>query len=241
MLVVSNGIVKSGSSWLTLIAGRLVDFDDLPDQFRESAWENVSLIRPRLREFLHDGHADQGTYLVKNHFALSGERNVMLFSRSCKVIMTFRDMRDSVVSRYFHYKRIGEIDEADSFLDFFWSPEPPNGRQTLEYMTTYVGTWDLEDDSLWKVRYEELHTDLEETIRSLASFLEVDPAAVDFDDVVRRSEPRAQTQPNGNAHIRAGRPGDWQNYFGELELEYLHAMVPERIHHLVLVDGPSTS
>lgn len=218
-----------------LIAGRLIEVDDLPDEFQDPAWANPSMKRDRLREFLIDGHAARGNYLVKNHFAVPRERNAMLFNPACKVIMTFRDMRDSVVSRYFHHKRANEVPEDGTFQDFFWAPEPPNGKQTLEYMSQYVGTWDVEDDTLWKVRYEDLHTDVGAAVRSLALFLDVDPAIVDLDEVTRLSRP---TPPRSNvdAHIRTGRPGDWHNHLGDLEIELIDAMVPERIRHLVLRD-----
>ena len=218
-----------------LIAGRLIEVDDLPNEFQDPAWANSSLKRDRLSEFLTEGHADGGNYLVKNHFAVPGERNAMLFNRSCKVIMTFRDMRDSVVSRYFHHLRAGEVAEDGSFRDFFWATEPPNGKQTLEYMARYVGTWDVEDDTLWKVRYEDLHTDVSGAVRSLAAFLEVDPAVIDLDEVSRLSRP-TPARANVDAHIRTGRPGDWHNHLGDLELEMVHEMVPERIRHLVLRD-----
>lgn len=219
-----------------LIAGRLIDVDDLPERFQDPSWENPSLKRDQLRAFLDGGFANEGNYLVKNHFAVAGERNAMLFHPSCKVIMTFRDMRDSIVSRYFHHLRVGEVPADGSFLDFFWAHEPPNGRQTLEYMSRYVSTWSIEDETLWKVRYEDLHRDVEQTVLSLAAFLEVKATAVDLPRIIQLSQPSARAKPADGRHIRTGRPGTWKNHLGELELELVAAMVPERIRHLVLRD-----
>lgn len=236
MLVVSNGVIKSGSSWLMLIAQRLIDVDELPEDFQDPAWTNPALQRDRLTEFLTEGHAYRNNYLVKNHFAVPGERNAMLFYPWCKVIMTFRDMRDSVVSRYYHHQRAGEVAADGTFHEFFWAPEPPNGRQTLEYMAQYVSTWNVDDEALWKIRYEDLHADVGSAVRSLAMFLDVDTDHVDIDEVIRASQPRAGIDPSGTAHIRTGRPGDWPNHLGENELELIDEMVPHDIRHLVLRD-----
>jgi len=236
MLVVSNGVIKSGSSWLMLIAQRLIDVDELPEGFQDPAWSNSALKRDLLKDFLTEGHAYRNNYLVKNHFAVPGERNAMLFYPWCKVIMTFRDVRDSVVSRYFHHMRAEEVPSEGTFHEFFWAPEPPNGRQTLEYLAQYASTWNVEDESLWKVRYEDLHADVGSAVRSLATFLDVDTATVDLDEIIRVSQPRAVTDSAGTGHIRTGRPGDWHNHLGERELELIDEMVPQDIRQLVLRD-----
>ena len=219
-----------------LIAGRLVDVDELPDGFQDPSWSNPALQRDRLVEFLASDHAFYNDYLVKNHFAATAERKVMLLSPWCKVIMTFRDIRDSVVSRYYHHLRAGEVPEHGTFEEFFWAPEPPNGRQTLDYLSHYVTTWNIDDDSLWKIRYEDLHADTESAVRSLADFLEVDTELVDIDEVVRLSLPAVRKRETGTTHIRTGRPGDWYNHLGERELELIDQIVPQTVRSLVL-DG----
>jgi len=237
MLVVSNGVIKSGSSWLMLIAQRMMEVDDLPEEFQDPAWNNPSLKRDQLMRFLTEGHSYGNNYLVKNHFAIPGERNAMLYYPWCKVIMTFRDMRDSVVSRYFHHRRAGDVPADGNFLDFFWSPVAPSGATALRYMSRYVSTWNVEDESFWKVRYEDLHADVDEAVRSLATFLEVDLATVDIARIIRLSQPRSNPDLSGASHIRAGRPGDWHNHLGERELELIDDLVPDNIRHLVLRDA----
>jgi len=212
----------------------MLDVEDLPEGFQDPAWSNPALKRDLLHQFLTEGHAYRSNYLVKNHFAVAAERDAMLYYPWCKVIMTFRDIRDSVVSRYYHHRRAGEVPADGEFLDFFWAPEAPNGTSTLDYMSRYARTWNVDDEMFWKVRYEDLHADVESAVRSLAEFLGVDTAAVDLEEVIRLSLPRSQPDPTGAHHIRTGRPGDWRNHLGDRELELIDEMVPDDIRDLVL-------
>src|SRR5437764_223138 len=104
MLVISNGAMKSGSTWLTSILLKIVEPRPLPPGFHDARFGNTPTIKwELLQKFLDEVDYKNENYLSKNHFYY--ERNLLSRYKNVCVIDIDRDVPDTLVSLFFHMKK----------------------------------------------------------------------------------------------------------------------------------------
>ena len=215
MLVVCNGAIKSGSTWLYNILAELLDFSKPPERYLTNGNQINATIRPELlKAFLESEDFHNQNYLTKNHLGKL-EHKVLLFSfRDVVVIDILRDVRDVAVSSY--YDAINRDDFRGSFEKFYWG----EGRELAHAVTKYHELWKPKDRKVLRVCYEKLKDDFANEAQKVATFLGIELSSARVDavrehtsmDSLRRQYQGEQLYQD-NKFFRKGIVGDWQNHF----------------------------
>jgi hypothetical protein len=153
--------------------------------------------------------------------------------RVCRYIYSARDGRDVAVSFYHFYR--SHIRYQGTFADFY--------RYYIRGMVVW-GSWFYHVAGYWKhrddprllfLRYEELQSDLEGTLRRIIAFLKLEVPEERMPEIVRRcsfafmkeheskfdyaTELIIDQGMTPGTFIRAGKVGSWSDYFSAEQLQ----------------------
>lgn len=214
MLVICNGAYKSGSTWLFNIATTLSRFDFPPEPYRNKAWRNPSIDPVKLGDFLRSVDITGRNYISKQHLSAPPERDLILGTADVRVLDIERDLRDVLVSAYYHHRRDGRF--VGSFEDFYWT----EGRLIAHQVQCYHALWRGREERVFVASYERLHADFAGEVERLAAFLglEVAPGclqSVRAETTIDRLRAKygEADKPAEQQFFRKGVVGSWQDHF----------------------------
>ncbi|MGQ0591190.1 MAG: sulfotransferase domain-containing protein [Gammaproteobacteria bacterium] len=212
MLVLANGAFKSGSTWLYYAVGRLTGFPPPPDEFRNPRWLNSSIDPEKLADVLArlDYHA--GDYMTKTHFGKPEQRDLILSYDDVYVLNIKRDMRDVVVSAYYHECRNAGYE--GSFQDFYGE----RGREVAQKVADYHEVWSLESSRVHTSSFERMLEDGADELRRIGSFLGIHTTDGGIGEILKVLQIDHIRKATGQEHdqipfFRKGVAGDWKNHF----------------------------
>ena len=218
MLIIANGTFKSGSTWLMMILQLMTEFPPPPDEFRNPNWHLPSIKKDRIKDFFMEVDYQNNNFLSKNHFSRVEERDLILSSNNVLVLGIKRDIRDVIVSAYYHDIRNEYF--VGSFADYFWGEQ---GRERIYHVKKYNDLWNLDSERLYTSSYEALHTSFFDEVQNIASFLNIKTSEDEINLIKEKTDINALKHQK---HFRKGIVGDWKNYLSpEMleELRYLYA------------------
>jgi hypothetical protein len=222
MIIICNGAFKSGSTWLLNIVRQLVSPQPIGDAWRNAKWNNPSISPDRLADFLKVHSGDAHTYVSKNHLATPAERNLLLGGRypDVRVLNITRDIRDVVVSAYYHSVR---VDAYDQPVEVYFRDK---GLKVAARVCAYNELWSGPDANLFVASYERLHLDGAKEIASIARFLGLERTEEQIQTVHEKTRFDSWKERTGSPHMRKGIIGDWKNHLTESNIGKLRARVP---------------
>lgn len=234
MFVLANGAFKSGSTWLREIVRHMISFEPIPREFqhpRYPHWVNPKKIVP----FLERCDYDRKNYLSKAHIYDPYTRDALLVRPAVRVLNIRRDIRDVLVSHYYHLTREKKI--ASDFPTYSWRM----GRMKAFQIQQYHGVWTVSSPLLYTTSFEILTTRFDEEVQRIGTFLGLDVISPDVERIryetsLRRLQENAREtrKPEEERFFRKGLVGDWQNYFDD---HMLHALKEMEHHGLGRVDA----
>jgi hypothetical protein len=123
MLIICNGAFKSGSSWLHAILVELsivkkLNLQKVPEKYTNDINSPTTIIESQIENFLLTEDFDLNNYLTKSHF-FKKKTLRKKYSNSVKILFIERDMRDAIVSHYFHIINKYKYKLNFSFYYFF--------------------------------------------------------------------------------------------------------------------------
>ena len=106
MLIICNGAFKSGSSWLHAILVELaivkkLNLQKVPEKYTNDINSPTTIIESQIENFLLTEDFGLNNYLTKSHF-FKKKTLRKKYSANVKILFIERDMRDAIVSHYFH-------------------------------------------------------------------------------------------------------------------------------------------
>jgi hypothetical protein len=228
MLAIANGAFKSGSSWLFKILCCITQFPPPPKAYLNLEWKNPSLHPNQLAKFLASEDFSTQNYLCKNHFGNSRERNLLLSYPNVFVFNIKRDLRDVVVSAYYHDCRVQGFE--GSFEDYYWVW----GRLHAHKVRKYHSVWDVSSPQVYVSSYERLKQDFTLEVNEIANFLGFNLSIHQLEEIqfrtsferFKQGEKSTQTiqKSDETAFIRKGIVGDWKNHFNTQMLDDITAI-----------------
>lgn len=212
LLIVSNGAFKSGSTWLFNILRELTACPPPPPEYTKAGWGNPSIAPDRLADLLAHMDAHGGRYLSKNHLRKPAQRDLLLSRPYVRVLDIERDIRDVVVSAYYHDRR--KKGYTGAFDRYFVE----RGYKKARFVTRYHELWAVGSPQVYCASYERLHSDFDAEVARIAAFVGValDPPTLERVrqattlDALRESYGE---QDKAERFFRKGITGDWQNHF----------------------------
>ncbi|GFQ88926.1 sulfotransferase 1E1 [Trichonephila clavata] len=223
ILVVS--FPKTGTTWLQeIIYSILNGVDETLSQSLEDRFPYLEFIYPGLKSI----QKMEGQRLIKTHlpYSLLPED---IHKKNVKILYIMRNPKDVMVS-YYHFVRMMTVSDYsghfESFFREFLSDKVPYGPIWKHYQEM----WDHRNEAnILILFYEDLHKDIQGTIKKVATFLDRDVSDEEINDIVDHCSFHNMAQnPNVNYQhwddlgirkiheakfMRKGEIGDWKNYF----------------------------
>lgn len=209
MLIVANGAFKSGSTWLFLITRELLPQCKPPTRYLNPHVPEPIIKRRLLADYLRHGEHRRQDVLVKSHYDLLPLRWMLLNDLQVRVLNIRRDIRDVVVSAYYHFQAQEKF--TCSFDEFYWS----RGRQVAGNVLNYHLIWETDSPHYLCLQYETLLDDFSREVSQLGSWLGVELGEEDLKRIQANTQLDTLRVHSGlpPARFRQGVAGDWQNHF----------------------------
>lgn len=244
MLIIANGAFKSGSTWLRDIVLEIVDSDELPAKFamkRRLHWVDPD----KLEQLIASDSFATKTIVSKAHIYDLKKRNLLLASGQVKILNIRRDIRDVLVSAYYHSKRRGRF--RGKFSIYYWL----FGRYKVFQIGQYHEIWGIPSTHIFTTSFEKLKTEFHSEVGKIGAFLgkplevnEIDliKNATTLEKMMKKHRNSESAKEESKRFFRKGEVGGWTDYFNEsmladvsrIEEKGLGRM--EHIVYLVLFD-----
>jgi hypothetical protein len=158
----------------------------------------------------------------KNHLSAASDRKLLLESgfKNVYVLNITRDIRDVVVSAYYHALRVDGY--RGSFAEYF----SERGVNVAKLVCLYNELWSGEHDRLHVSSYERMQLDGVREIGQLAGFLGLGLDAEKIVEVHEKTRFDAWKERTGSAHMRKGIIGDWKNHLSASNVDKLRVNLP---------------
>ena len=235
MLIICNGTFKSGSTWLHVIICEILKIKkikiiDTKEKYTNNIYGPTTIVESKLSDFLKTEDYSRYNYVTKSHFYKKStlRRN---YDDSVKFIFIHRDLKDAIVSHYYHIKQkyyvrlkfntyfnlIGrykayEIAEINNMYLYYF-----NSNQIFSYedlllsfddnvraISTQLSLGNLSDEEILGIKKQT-------SINSMRDQLEKGEST--YYSTVKRNKSRL---------IRKGKSGDWRNHFKSQHLEDIY-------------------
>lgn len=225
MLVVCNGAIKSGSTWLYNIVQELDEFEWPEARYiSNSNTKHPTIKETCLADFLTEVDFEKRNIITKNHYGNLNHRDLLLARPHTRILDMSRDARDVIVSAY--YDRCRRSGFNGSFPEYYWQ----FGRSLVDELRRYHDVWAPPHPQILTTSYEALKSEFGDELSRIALFLDVE---VDDQKIARiekattleslRANYKDDDQYNTkeNSFFRKGEIGDWVNHFDEkIENDY---------------------
>ena len=217
MLIIANGAFKSGSTWLRNIVVEMMSFEPVPRKYQHpdlSHW----IYDQQLPTFLRHIDCRSRNYITKSHILDTQLRELLLGHEDVRVLGIKRNIRDVLVSHYYHMARLGQFGASKDFRHYYWSV----GRYKAYHLRAYNHIWDKQSPHLYTTRFEQLKGDFEGEVTRLGAFLGValDKKDIEYLEHTTSLEVQRKLRGEGNKEsdkrfFRKGIIGEWRNHFDE--------------------------
>ena len=228
MLIICNGIFKSGSTWLHAIVMemlkiRSIKLDNVPEIYTNNINSPTAIIESRLQEFLIQEDFTSNNYITKSHY-LQINTLSEAYSDEIKFLFINRDPKDAIVSHYYHIRNKYSIKISFSF--YYYMLGRYKGYEIVMFNNLYQQYFPKQNF----VSYRELKTNFSSVIQQLCIILDLkefnrkEIAMVKKNtsiDALRKKIRDQDTKyystvtKNKWKLIRKGDIGDWKKYFSD--------------------------
>ena len=231
MLIICNGAFKSGSSWLHAILVELtivkkLNLQKVPEKYTNDINSPTTIIESRLCKFLNDESYKTENFLTKAHFFKESTLKNQ-YPPEVKMLFIERDMRDAIVSHYFHIRNKYRF--KISFVLYYY----------------FLGRYKVYEISLFNNRcrkymgeenffhFEDLISNFRDTVRAMSKILGINEISHEEIDRIRNEttlDKLREELKKGNLSyypsknkdnwklFREGKVGGWQAYFNSRQL-----------------------
>lgn len=224
MFVLANGAFKSGSSWLLAIIKEIKTFENVPQEYCDPVYPTWAhwLDQRKMKAFFEAGfqNSNDKNYISKGHVYGTKIRQLLLSYENVFVFDITRDLKDVIVSHYYHTKRIRNINW--DFKTFYWRL----GRYKAYQIVDYHRTWHEPHPRIFLSAFENLKNDFHDEVERIGNFLGVSLTVAEVEGIKQRTSlenlrqrAKEETKDADKRFYRKGAIGDWQQYFDDEMLE----------------------
>lgn len=163
MLIINNGVPKTGSTWIQRIV-RTIARPGFPAGKWRSPSTNPSVKEELLKAYVDSGEWAEGYTLIKQHIPYSDALSY-LAAEGIRVLVTYRDLPDAVVSWFHHCERQGKTRRGDIGA---WLQG--SGRNFAARSVRHRESWRGQPNARL-IRYEDMLADAPGEIHRIMGFL----------------------------------------------------------------------
>lgn len=230
MLVLANGAQKGGSSWQSMIVAR-AGFRSIPDSYQNPIFNNSSIAFAKLAEFL-EKEAPRANYWSKQHWHGTPSLKALAAHPHVRLLNIVRDIRDVLVSRYFHEIRRKRFsgDMADYYREM--------GRAAMKRYVGFHIFWHADPPEPHLISFEGLRRNFAASVAPMLDFLGV-PHTPDLIEALRTATDAAEGTGRfavgDGLFMRKSAIGDWANHLDAEIVDDLDAMCREQGYYRLLL------
>ena len=226
MLIICNGTFKSGSTWLHAIILEVLKVNeiilkDVPFYYTNNINSPTTIIESKFFDFLLYEDYLQNNYITKSHYHLLKTIN-RDYDSNIYFFFVERDVRDAVVSHYYHlkkkYKFIGGFRTYYLFLGKF------KAFEILKFNRRYLESFG--EDTFFK--YSDMKNDFESVLVKISSILNLKDLSKEDMNTIKKNTSISKMRSDlssGNSKyystvsegregmIRKGVIGEWLTHF----------------------------
>jgi hypothetical protein len=226
MLIICNGTFKSGSTWLHAIVLEVlkvnkIPLKDVPINYTNNINSPTTIIESKLFEFLANEDYLQSNYITKSHYYLRKTIN-RDYDSDIHFFFVERDVRDAVVSHYYHLMKKYKFIRGFSMYYLFI------GRlkafEILKFNRRYLESFG--GDNFFK--YSDMKNNFESVLLRISSILNLKHLSKEEMELIKRNTSISKMRSdlssgktkyystvseNKEEVIRKGIVGDWVNHF----------------------------
>ena len=226
MLIICNGTFKSGSTWLHAIILEVLKVNeiilkDVPSYYTNNINSPTTIIESKFFDFLLNEDYVQNNYITKSHYHLLKTIN-RDYDSNIYFFFVERDVRDAVVSHYYHlkkkYKFIGGFRTYYLFLGKF------KAFEILKFNRRYLESFG--EDTFFK--YSDMKNDFESVLVKISSILNLKDLSKEDMNTIKKNTSISKMRSDlssGNSKyystvsegregmIRKGVIGEWLTHF----------------------------
>lgn len=226
-LVFIAGLPKAGTTWLETLMMSVPDCQKLA-WYDPKGLLDEHVLDPALFEKL----PVKGNFFIKTHVGATAEGVEALQKYAVPTVVMVRDLRDQCVSHYYHLINdsthpIHNKYKGEHRSKVFSYCVEMAATEYAEWCRNWLREINNNEKLLLLIRYEDLHADTKGTFQRVLKHFEMDLANERVDDIIREVSIRSQAglslakQLARGKTLRAGRIGDWREYFSEADVEHL--------------------
>lgn len=164
MFIVNNGAPKSGSTWVQKII-KLGISPNFPRKKWRNQWNSRSVPKERLEAYFQSDEWRDAPTLIKMHFASSPDF-AFLDNKDARVIVSYRNLPDSVNSFFYHQIRMDKTtpDQKEEWLR-------TSGIKFAKELQEYRRSW-VQKDYVLLLKFEDMVLDAPAHIKKILHFLD---------------------------------------------------------------------
>lgn len=204
MLVVNNGVPKSGSTLVQKVLLMTEQFAPDIGKFQNPLWRNISVEKEIIPEFLDGYEYHNINTCIKMHidpevFARRNDPHI-------KLLTSYRNLKDSIVSRGHHLKRLknqGKENHSYSLEEYFSNPKY-YANTARKFGLHYLKS---KQSNSFMIKYEDLISNKKESIlRGIYSYIGIDVSEQRIQKIIDSTDPGIKNRSDlaENKHIRTG-------------------------------------
>ncbi|MBE0661417.1 MAG: sulfotransferase domain-containing protein [Bacteroidales bacterium] len=216
MLVINNGAPKGGSTWLQQIIRSFEIYERVPAEYQDNTWWNSSIDENKLDAFLLHVKYQQDNYFCKQHWVGKTKYKKLLEDKHVKIVNIIRDIRDVLVSRFFHEKRLNNLSANLTIEDYYWNG---TGKAVIKNYIEYQRFWhdsNLPESQPFLCSYKRLHNDFVNQVLELANYLNLSVIqAKEIEYIREKTNFKNKKETGEGKFFRKGSTGDWQNHLSD--------------------------
>ena len=226
MLIICNGAFKSGSTWIHAIVLEVLKVNkinllDAPVHYTNNINSPTTIIESKLFEFLDNENYVKNNYITKSHYFLKKTIN-RDYDSDIYFLFVERDVRDAVVSHFYHlkkkYKFIGNFSLYYLFIGRF------KAFEILKFNNMYMEKFGR--DNFFK--YSDMKNNFEMVLLKISSILNLKDlsekeimsikkntsiAKMRNDLLLGKTKYYSTVSSDREGVIRKGVIGDWVGHF----------------------------
>ncbi len=232
MLIVCNGAFKSGSTWLyelvnSILRVKNISLSEVPTTYSPGRSPAMKIAQEKLQQFIEDEDVKANIYLTKAHF-FRLETLKAQYPDEVKFLFVERDLRDAIVSHYYHLKVYSKVNLGFKFYYWFL------GRYKAYEIWLFNERCRLFFSNERFFKFEEMKTNVENTMDRLTDLLDLpkleldEKAQVEDNSNLEALRKRASQGDNTHYHaagkenaklFRKGEIGGYVNYMSESQIK----------------------
>jgi LPS sulfotransferase NodH len=212
MLVVLNGAQKGGSTWLAKIVQAMNFCERVPEEFKVPGWTSSSISEDKLDLFLNSFDLTSRNFYCKQHWHSSNRFKELIEHPDVRMVNIIRDIRDVLISRYFHDLRLDNTQESD--LEVYFDLR---GRDLMRQYMEYHTFWHGNENSIqpFLCSYERLHSDFNSQVVELIEYLNLSYDNTTIKRIEMKTSFSSMKITGEGEFFRKGTVGDWRNYLSD--------------------------